>query len=204
MSNSVDAPLGFFISAERRRRRVRLTDRSGAELFASTSLAPVLDATVSFLASLFPAAEGLIRFRVRALLSDRDAALLAAPLTFQPPISTQRLFESDYKLLHRLAVDVDSDARIVCSSVPLRSPALTRRALEGPFVETCVPTQITQIAIYPNSAEMSPAAIAASLASTALSGTRSQVLAAVSVLMQRSLVVNVGLGRGDLARLFDV
>lgn len=108
------APLAFYLQVPTENEKLFvLLDRSGLVLARARRLEDCLATLGGHLSAFLQAPERTARFVVRGLMDDQGLLTLALPPLLQlPPLVERRLASVGYRIVDRLAVDVDRDARV--------------------------------------------------------------------------------------------
>jgi hypothetical protein len=195
---SEQAPLGFMLRAPHRGQRAHvLVDRGGLTLGSARRPDEAVAMVGSHLVALTPAPADRIRLRMRALVRDDRAVLCAFPVLFAPPLEEELLVAWGYRVLDRLAVDIDiATGAVVVEPVPWTSLA-GLASPEGHTGGAASPLPVTAILFAPapgGPLTPTPAATVAQLVAEALSGGREQVLEVAATLAQRAQIGHVDFG----------
>jgi len=116
----VDAPLAFMLTAPTGfQRNHQLIDRAGITLSNGRGLNTGLHALASHLAAAVEPSAGVVRVGARALVGDQDAVLCVAPLLHLPAPDRDALAALGYRLVDRLAVDLDIETgNLIAPPIP--------------------------------------------------------------------------------------
>jgi hypothetical protein len=183
-----DAPLAFVLTAPQGlQRNHRLIDRSGFVLSEARGLDSGLHTLASHLTAFLPPAPDTVRIRVRALVSGERTVVCLAPLLFVPAIDEGVLERSGFRVIDRLALDVD------LRTGEVRNPEIPWPSLSGleggsAHAGTGGVRPVTGVlAAAPiGSVPHTPAEMVAQLAAGGLRGSPAQLLDAAWMLVNRA------------------
>lgn len=180
----VDAALAFTLTAPTGfQRNHSLTDRAGITLSDRRGLNAGLHALASHLAAFVEPSAGVVRVGARALVGDHGAVLCGAPLLYFPAPDRDALAALGYRLVDRLAVDLDVETgKLVVPPIPWS--VLQQMGKRDDEFEP-VPVSAVLVAGTPG-APPSRAAVAAEIASRVSFGSSRDGLATVAAVIRRA------------------
>jgi hypothetical protein len=191
------APLGFMVRAHRSQRHHVLVDRGGLTLGSARRPDEAVAMVAGHLTALHPPAPGRVRLRMRALVRGDEAVLCAFPVLFAPPLEEGPLAAAGYRVLDRLAVDLDAASGAVAVEPVPWTPLARLDPAEGHVSVVPGPLQVAAILFAPApgaALTASTAATVARLAAEALSGRPEEVLDVAATTAQRAHIQPVDLG----------
>lgn len=195
---SEQAPLGFMVRAPHRSQRHHvLVDRGGLTLGSARRPDEAVAMVASHLTALHPPAPGRVRLRMRALVRGDEAVLCAFPVLFAPPLEEGPLAAAGYRVLDRLAVDLDAASGAVAVEPVPWTPLARLDPAEGHVSVVPGPLQVAAILFAPApgaALTASTAATVARLAAEALSGRPEDVLDVAATVAELARVEPVDLG----------
>ena len=168
------APLGFLVRPRSvHQRRFVLVDRCGFVLGTASRSDQIMGMIASHLTALRPAQPGVVRMRLRGLISGPSAMLCAYPLLFAPTFDEDHLTGTGHLLLDRLGVDIEvSTGRVLGTPVPW--PVLEAvHTAPGHIRENATDREVTEVVFaQPSGPSRGPTAaqLAASIAAEAICG----------------------------------
>jgi hypothetical protein len=183
----VDAPLAFMLTAPTGfQRNHSLTDRAGITLSDGRGLNTGLHALASHLAAVVEPSASVVRVGARALVGDHDAVLCVAPLLHLPEPDRDALAALGYRLVDRLAVDLDIETgKLVVPPIPWSD--LQQMGNRDDEFEP-VPVSAVLVAGTPE-APPSRAAVTAELASRVTFGSSHDGLATIATVVRCAKVL---------------
>jgi hypothetical protein len=183
----VDAALAFMLTAPTGFQRDHsLTDRAGITLSDGRGLNAGLHALASHLTAAVEPSDRVVRIGARALVGDHGAVLCVAPLLHFPAPDRDALAALGYRLVNRLAVDLDIETgKLIVAPIPW--PDLQLRGNRDDEFEP-VPVAVVLVAGTP-SVPPSRAAVTAEIASRVTFGSSQDGLATVAKIVRGAKLV---------------